>query len=203
MDRTHAAFFESNHDPYTDVQTTQNNLSIKAVDTYAVRGNQTTPGTFKTSPTLQANFEAGIQNDAVFKSLVVPLPDTFYNPQDAVHRDGHPAASNGGHSRKNIPMVEARIVGATGTRATQVFQPNYNLLAVSHPMAGGSLPPRINLKQVGMQGDIPYFPMSIPEKVPGEQVSVTPKTNKRFRDNKLRGNLTDRRPSNRQITKGI
>ena len=192
MKRTHAMNFEGHQSIIDSDIETQRHLSDKAVDVYAVRqSHTTTPGESRTSPTLESSFQSSDPLYAeVFPSLVAPLPHAYQNPQDAVHRTHHPAASNGGYSRRTITANNQtmRIVGAGGTNAQQVFQRQAHLNPVSHPMAGGAMPVRLNLQHIFSQGDRPYFPMSAGQAVDSESLAL--KHSKHYRDNNLRSALT-------------
>ena len=191
MKRTHAMNFEGHQSIIDSDIETQRHLSDKAVDVYAVRqSHTTTPGESRTSPTLESSFVAADPLYAeVFPSLVAPLPHAYDNPQDAVHRTHHPGASNGGYHTKTITDQNQtmRIAGAGGTNAQQVFQRQAHLNPVSHPMAGGMVPPRLNLQHIFSQGDRPYFPISAGQPVDNESMAL--KHSKHYRDNNLRRTL--------------
>jgi hypothetical protein len=194
--REHSMFYEG-HQVIDEPSTTQRGLSEKAVDVYAVRNhNISTPGESRTSPTMASTFMSADPLYAeVFPSLVAPLPNAYDNPQDAVHRTHHPAASNGGYTRKSMDQAnkQVRIAGAGGTNAQQVFQRQAHLNPVSHPMAGGAQPHRINMKAVFDEGNLPYFPLSHGQAVDDARAGkVTPKSNKAFRDTNLRRVLNRR-----------
>jgi hypothetical protein len=195
MKDSHAIYYEGNRSQTFDLVESQKHLSEKAVDIYAVRPRfRTTPGESKTSPTLESGFTPE-NADASFDYLLIPtLPDAHKNPQDAVHRSNHPAAANGGRSRQGIRQEQRmRIAGAGGTNSQQVFQRQAHLNPISHPMAGGATPERIDLRQHEIEGKMPYFPMSSGQPNLNDP-RVTPRNHKAFRDMQLRTSLDRNRP---------
>ena len=188
--RTHAAYHETRFTPETDQANTQKHLSDKAVDIYAVRHPRvTTPGESRTSPTLESSFLSGDPLDEdVMKWYIPPLAEAHTNPQDAVNRNlNHPAGASGtsgpSHTMRKGPAglgVPQRIAGAGGTNAQQTWQRQYELNPVSHPMAGGSTPAQIDLRQIHESGGIPYMPMATGQLAPKDP-RVTPKNNRAYK----------------------
>lgn len=192
MHREHAMFFEGPYEAEELHAITQKTLRTKATDNYTVRRViGTNPGARRTTPTLMGTFDPGSNTfvDVGKWQVTPPLPDTYYNPQDAVHRLDHPSAAGNRHQRKSLPTVRERIIGAGGVNVQQVFEPSYEILPGSHPMAGGNPPQRLDLRQLG-NGQLPYQPMSSGET--SQDPRVPNRNRKKFRDYRLRESLAMR-----------
>ena len=197
--RTHAMYHESRFTPEQDIANTQKHLSEKAVDLYAVRHPRvTTPGESRTSPTLESSFLSGNPLDEdVMKWYIPPLAEAYTNNQDAVNRI-NPTSGAGGttgpsHTMRKHPAFAAnkRITGAAGTNSQQVFQRQFELNPVSHPMAGGATPARIDLRQLHDTGGIPYMPMATGQLAP-EDPRITPKNNRAYKVGMHRQTLSNK-----------
>jgi hypothetical protein len=180
--KKHNAYFETNTDPIDEPIETQHMLANKAVSVYTVRGSSSAPGNKRTSPTLESDFNNNEPLDShVFSSLVAPLPDAYNNPQDATKRIGHTAGAGGGGNRKTPGgKMHQRVMAAGGSNAQQIYQKEYELNPISHPMAGGNMPAHLNLRQQEKGGQFAFFPMSTGQIAPNDP-RATPKNNAQFR----------------------
>jgi hypothetical protein len=195
---THAALGEA-----FEIDNSQRYLHDKAGRIHEVRGPRTTtPGAKKTTPSLtgQGSF---YPDDPLYTGVIMqiapPLPQVNQNPQDAVHREGNESASDGGYNRASAPQARKHIIGAGGTNVQQIVTKQAEMNPISHPMAGGVQPPKIDVANKYDQGERPYFPVagatnqvipSASNKTPVNTAQNQTKINKKVRDTNIRRPLS-------------